>query len=42
MRSTLVLFALSTALAGCTMGSTLDMPDRGLATVNVPVVTSAE
>jgi pilus assembly protein CpaD len=42
MRSTLVLFALSTALAGCTTGSTLDMPDRGLATVNVPVVTSAE
>lgn len=41
MRSTLVLFALSTALAGCTT-ATADLPDRGLAAVNVPVVTSAE
>lgn len=38
MRSKLLLIALGTALAGC---KTTDMPDRGLATVNVPVVTTA-
>jgi pilus assembly protein CpaD len=38
MRSKLVLIALATvAVAGC---NTPDQPDRGLATVNVPVVTS--
>jgi pilus assembly protein CpaD len=39
MRSKLVLIALSTALAACNTG---DMPDRGVASVNVPVVTSAD
>ena len=40
MRSKLLLIALgSAALAGC---NTPDQPDRGLATVNVPVVTSAD
>ena len=39
MRSKLVLITLGCALAGCT---THDMPDRGLAAVNVPVVTSAD
>lgn len=39
MRSKLVLIALSTALAAC---STTDQPDRGVAAVNVPVVTSAD
>lgn len=38
MRSKLLLIALGAALAGCKT----DMPDRGLATVNVPVVTTAE
>lgn len=42
MRSKLVLFALGSALAGCTSPGTPDMPDRGLASVNVPVVTSAD
>jgi len=41
MRSKLVLFALGTALAGCTTGQA-DMPSRGLAAVNVPVVTTAD
>jgi len=40
MRSTFALLALGTALAGCTSGMA-DMPSRGLAAVNVPVVTSA-
>jgi len=40
MRSKLVLFALGTALAGCTAGMP-DDPNRGLATTKVPVVTSA-
>jgi len=39
MRSKLALLALSTALAAC---NTADMPDRGVASVNVPVVTSAD
>ena len=39
MRSKLVLLALGTALAGCT-AATRDMPDRGLAAVNVPVVST--
>jgi len=41
MRSKLVLIALGTALGGCTAGMA-DMPDRGLAAVNVPVVTTAD
>jgi pilus assembly protein CpaD len=42
MRSKLVLVALgSAALIGCTTGQA-DMPDRGMAAVNVPVVTSAD
>lgn len=41
MRSKLILIALSSALAACatTVG---DQPDRGLASVNVPVVTTAD
>ena len=40
MRSKLILIALSSALApGC---ATADQPDRGLASVNVPVVTTAD
>jgi pilus assembly protein CpaD len=41
MRSKLVLFAFGTALAGCTAGQP-DVPSRGLAAVNVPVVTTAD
>jgi len=41
MRSKFALIALSSILAGCTAGMA-DMPDRGLAAVNVPVVTSAD
>jgi pilus assembly protein CpaD len=41
MRSKLVLIALGSALAACRAGVG-DMPDRGLAAVNVPVVTSAD
>jgi len=40
MRSKLVLIAVGTALSGCTAGMA-DIPDRGIAAVNVPVVTSA-
>jgi len=39
MRSKLVLIALSSALAAC---ATTDQPDRGVASVNVPVVTTAD
>ena len=40
MRSKLILIALSTAaLAGC---ATADQPDRGVASVHVPVVTTAD
>ena len=39
MRSKLVLIALSSVLAAC---NTVDQPDRGVASVNVPVVTRAE
>lgn len=43
MRSkTLLLLALSTALAGCETGVGKDLPDRGVASVNVPVVTTAD
>jgi pilus assembly protein CpaD len=40
MRSKLILIALSSALGACV--STADQPDRGLASVNVPVVTTAD
>ena len=40
MRSKLALIVLSSALAGCTAGMA-DIPDRGVAAVNVPVVTTA-
>ncbi|HET8750855.1 MAG TPA: CpaD family pilus assembly lipoprotein [Sphingomicrobium sp.] len=39
MRSKLILIALGTALAGCT---TPNLPDQGVAALNVPVVTSAD
>jgi pilus assembly protein CpaD len=39
MRSKLILIALSSALGAC---ATADQPDRGLASVNVPVVTTAD
>ena len=42
MRSkTLLILALSTALAGCA-ATAGDLPDRGVASVNVPVVTVAD
>jgi pilus assembly protein CpaD len=41
MRSKLILIALSSALAACAM-PTRDLPDRGVASVNVPVVTTAD
>ena len=40
MRSKLVLIAIGSALTGCTAGLG-DIPDRGVAAVNVPVVTTA-
>jgi pilus assembly protein CpaD len=40
MRSKFLLIALGSALAGCQ--SVPDMPAQGVATVNVPVVTSAD
>jgi pilus assembly protein CpaD len=39
MRSKLVLIALSSVLAAC---NTVDQPDRGVASVHVPVVTRAD
>jgi pilus assembly protein CpaD len=43
MRSkTLLLLALGTALAGCSTANGGDLPDRGIASVNVPVVTTAD
>jgi pilus assembly protein CpaD len=39
MRSKVILIALASSLAAC---STADMPDQGVAAVNVPVVTSAD
>lgn len=42
MRSKLLpLLALSSALAGCASAGGRDLPDRGIAAVNVPVVTTA-
>ena len=40
MRSKFLLIALGSALAGC--NTTQDMPRKGVAAVNVPVVTSAD
>lgn len=43
MRSKLIpLLVLSTALTGCATAVGRDVPDRGVASVNVPVVTSAD
>ena len=43
MRSKLLpLLALSTALAGCASTAGRDFPDQGVASVNVPVVTTAD
>lgn len=43
MRSkTLLLLALSTALTGCATAVGRDLPDKGVASVNVPVVTTAD
>jgi pilus assembly protein CpaD len=43
MRSKLLpLLALSTALAGCQTAGGRDQPDRGVVSVNVPVVTTAD
>lgn len=39
MRSTLLFIAVGSALAGC---NTVDQPSKGLATVNVPAVTSTQ
>ena len=39
MRSKVILIALASSLAAC---NTPDMPDKGVAAVNVPVVTSAD
>ena len=42
MRSKLLpLLALTSALAGCASAGGRDLPDRGIAAVNVPVVTTA-
>jgi len=40
MRSKVILIVLSSALAAC--ATTADQPDRGVASVNVPVVTTAD
>ena len=42
MRSKFLLIALGSALAGCQTPGTPDNPGKGLAAVNVPVVTSAD
>lgn len=42
MRSKFLLIALGSALAGCQSAGTPDIPAKGLAAVNVPVVTSAD
>jgi pilus assembly protein CpaD len=42
MRSKYLLIALGSALAGCQTPGTPDDPAKGLAAVNVPVVTSAD
>jgi len=40
MRSKVILIALASSLAAC--NTTSDLPDQGVASVNVPVVTSAD
>jgi len=42
MRSKFLLIALGSALAGCQTAPARDIPARGFAAVNVPVVTSAD
>ena len=42
MRSKYLLIALGSALAGCTYMHTPDVAEKGVAAVNVPVVTSAD
>ena len=42
MRSKYLIIALGSALAGCQTPGTPDNPAKGLASVNVPVVTSAD
>ena len=42
MRSKFLLIALGSALAGCQTPGTPDNPAKGLAAVNVPVVTTAD
>ena len=42
MRSKFLIIALGSALAGCQTPGTADNPAKGLASVNVPVVTSAD
>lgn len=42
MRSKFLLIALGSALAGCQTPGTPDNPGKGLAAVNVPVVTTAD
>jgi pilus assembly protein CpaD len=42
MRSKYLLIALGSALAGCQTAATPDIPAKGVAAVNVPVVTSAD
>lgn len=42
MRSKFLLIALGSALAGCQTPGTPDHPGKGLAAVNVPVVTSTD
>jgi pilus assembly protein CpaD len=42
MRSKFLLIALGSALAGCTYMHTPDVPAKGVAAVNVPVVTAQD
>ena len=42
MRSKFLIIALGSALAGCQTPGTPDNPGKGIAAVNVPVVTSAD
>jgi pilus assembly protein CpaD len=42
MRSKILLIALGSALAGCQTPGTPDNPGKGLAALNVPVVTTAD
>lgn len=42
MRSKVILIALASSVAACNTPQIPDMPDTGVASVNVPVVTSAD